>query len=261
MDIGAHLRSSREAQGMSLALLARKTRVPQRILAAIEINDLPSIPPKPYGRGFVRSYAGEVGLDPDQTVRAYFGQFSHTVPVVTEAAPRRIQIQSRPSAWLLTAGALTMTALGSLVILGSDPAIGDESNGDAAVGTSGTSPAPANEPRGSAAPRPVGSAAVTTASSEPDADLTVLVYAERTSWVAATADGKRVIYQLMDEGSQRTVRAAHEVTLRIGDAAAIRLTVNGRDAGVLGISGEVRNARITPATAPSFGIARDQGRR
>ena len=86
MDVGAHLRSSREAQGISLALLAARTRVQPRILTAIETNDLGGIPPKPYGRGFVRAYARELGLDPDRVVHDYFGQFP-SAPVTVAATP------------------------------------------------------------------------------------------------------------------------------------------------------------------------------
>src|SRR5262245_44050940 len=75
MDVGAQLRSSREGKRLSLEALARTIRVQPRVLMAIERNDTASIPPRPFGRGFVHAYAREVGLNPDQTVREYFGQF------------------------------------------------------------------------------------------------------------------------------------------------------------------------------------------
>ena len=85
-DIGAQLRSTREAQGLTLETMAHRTRVQPRFLTAIEENDLRSIPPKPFGRGFVRAYAREVGLDPERAVHDYFGQFP---AVVTETPPAR----------------------------------------------------------------------------------------------------------------------------------------------------------------------------
>jgi cytoskeleton protein RodZ len=75
MDIGGQLRSAREARGLSLATLAQRTRVPERALAAIERNDASALPPHPFDRGFVRTYAAEVDLDPDRMVRDYFAQF------------------------------------------------------------------------------------------------------------------------------------------------------------------------------------------
>ena len=75
MDTGARLREAREARGLTVDALARITRVPPRLLSAIERNELTVIPPRPYGRGFVRAYAAEVGLDPDEIVREYFGRF------------------------------------------------------------------------------------------------------------------------------------------------------------------------------------------
>ena len=63
MDIGTQLRNAREARGLTLDALSRSTRVQPRILSAIEQNDSMRLPPRPYGRGFVRAYASEVGLD------------------------------------------------------------------------------------------------------------------------------------------------------------------------------------------------------
>ena len=65
MDIGARLRDAREARGLSIDAVSRSTRVQSRILSAIERNDSMCLPPRPYGRGFVRAYASEVGLDPE----------------------------------------------------------------------------------------------------------------------------------------------------------------------------------------------------
>ena len=96
MDIGAQLRSSREGKRLSLETVARTIRVQPRVLVAIERNDSAAIPPRPFGRGFVRAYAREVGLNPDQTVRDYFGQFAPPAdapvaePVSREAGARRL---------------------------------------------------------------------------------------------------------------------------------------------------------------------------
>ena len=63
MDIGAQLRFAREGKGLSIGTVAERTRVPVKMLAAIERNDQSALPPHPFGRGFVRAYAEEVDLD------------------------------------------------------------------------------------------------------------------------------------------------------------------------------------------------------
>ena len=243
MDIGAQLRTSRESQGLSLALLAEKTRVQLRILAAIELNDLSSIPPKPYGRGFVRAYAHEVGLDPDRTVRDYFGQF----PPITIAAPAAAAAEAHQRAWRMpVVGVVLLTVTAVLLFrIGRDVSPGYQPSESLAVGTSGaTSPTPA-----SSTPSP---ATVSPRQTKTDG-IKMVLRVSRQCWVAASADGKRVIYDLLPEGAQRTIQATREITFRAGDAGAVRLTVNGRDTGLFGVAGEVKSARITTSTADSFG--------
>lgn len=61
--LGQRLRSAREAQGRSLADISSATKVPSRILDAIERMDLASLPHGPYAAGFARSYARVLGLN------------------------------------------------------------------------------------------------------------------------------------------------------------------------------------------------------
>jgi cytoskeleton protein RodZ len=71
-DIGAKLRRARERRGLSLAQMAAKTKIPVAALDAIERNELSRLPGGIFRRGFVRTYALEAGLDPDQTVDEMF---------------------------------------------------------------------------------------------------------------------------------------------------------------------------------------------
>ena len=95
MDIGAQLREAREAHGLSLNRLSQRTRVPERALAAIERNDKSALPPHPFSRGFVRTYASEVDLDPDRLVRDYFAQFPEQPP----AALPRLRAEVPDTSW------------------------------------------------------------------------------------------------------------------------------------------------------------------
>ncbi|WP_162242964.1 helix-turn-helix domain-containing protein [Sphingomonas sp. Leaf412] len=61
--MGARLRAAREAQGMSMADLAQRTRVTQRFLEAIEADRLDLLPSSTYASGFARAHARAVGLD------------------------------------------------------------------------------------------------------------------------------------------------------------------------------------------------------
>lgn len=250
MDVGAHLRSSREAQGISIALLAARTRVQPRILSAIELNDLAAIPPKPYGRGFVRAYAHEIGLDPERVVHDYFGQFPS---LAQPAAPPRAPVdQGGPGriTALLPAALAILIGAGIVAVVRQNTATVNAPVLTPAVGTSGASAAPVAPAPLTADPKPTPSAAAD--------HMTLIVRATRDCWVTASADGKRVIYQILPAGSVRTLTGSRELRLRAGDAGALHLTLNGRDAGAFGQSGEVREARITPANAAAVGTVSGQ---
>lgn len=84
--VGEKLRGAREAQGLELAEIARRTRIPQRHLEAIERSSYGSLPSITYAIGFAKSYARAVGADEvaiGREVRAELGSGSHerTLPI------------------------------------------------------------------------------------------------------------------------------------------------------------------------------------
>ena len=100
MNIGARLRTGREARGLSVTAVAAALRVQPRFISAIEENDWRTMPPA-YGRGFVRAYAAYVGENPDRLCANYFAQV-RTAPALPSDAPPR-----EPSRVLATAPSRT----------------------------------------------------------------------------------------------------------------------------------------------------------
>jgi len=66
-SIGAYLARQRELRGISLEELATLTRIPRRSLARLE-SGIFDRAPDGFVRGFVRTVAAALGLDPDETV-------------------------------------------------------------------------------------------------------------------------------------------------------------------------------------------------
>lgn len=62
-DVGTRLKSAREAAGKSIADISAATRVPSRLLDALERNAVDELPRGPYAIGFARTYARAVGLN------------------------------------------------------------------------------------------------------------------------------------------------------------------------------------------------------
>src|SRR5262252_4015963 len=70
-NFGASFRKARESKGISLDQVSHETRISTRFLAAIENEEFSVLPGGIFNRGFVRSFAEAVGLDPDQAVADY----------------------------------------------------------------------------------------------------------------------------------------------------------------------------------------------
>src|SRR6516165_10203968 len=96
MDVGETLREARLRCAMSLEDVERLTKVRVDLLHAIETNQKELLPHAIYVRGFVRAYAHEVGLDPDDIARQYAEQHD---PVADVMQPLVQQNDVRDDRW------------------------------------------------------------------------------------------------------------------------------------------------------------------
>src|SRR5262245_51641909 len=74
-DFGGYLRHARERKGVSLRAISDATRISFPALEALERNDISKLPGGIFSRAFVRSYAHEVGLDPEAAVEEFVRHF------------------------------------------------------------------------------------------------------------------------------------------------------------------------------------------
>jgi len=68
LDIGEALRAARDARGLSLEEAAQDTRISLRFLEALEDEQFDELPAPVYVRGFTRSYANYLGIDPQPLI-------------------------------------------------------------------------------------------------------------------------------------------------------------------------------------------------
>jgi hypothetical protein len=64
--LGEALRRARTAKGLSLEDAERVTRIPRKYLEALELENFSILPAPVYARGFLRSYATFLSLNPDE---------------------------------------------------------------------------------------------------------------------------------------------------------------------------------------------------
>jgi cytoskeletal protein RodZ len=249
-DVGGRLQAARHARGQSLREIAATTKISPRNLAAIERNEFETLPGGLFRRGYVRAFASAVGLDADELAGVYRARFEHED--APEPAPlKRADFDNRP---LVERGA----KVGATVIVAAaawmmwqpappppaDPWL--EASGPRAVLTGLPASLPSRLERG-------GNDEVAFAVSvEEQPALQLEIHATAACWLAADADGERVIYRLVEAGEQILIEAHGSIDLRIGDAGAVTYSINGEPGRPLGAPGEAVTARVTADTIDRF---------
>lgn len=114
-DFGARLRDARERRGLTLRVIADNTRISVRALEALERNDISQLPGGIFSRAFVRAYAQEVGLDPEQTIVEFLTRFPHDT--VTQGHPRtRTELDELDTAPSSRLGVILKIVVAALIV-------------------------------------------------------------------------------------------------------------------------------------------------
>jgi cytoskeleton protein RodZ len=251
------MRRAREGAGLSLEDLARRTKIPLARLAALESADLPKLPAAVYIRGFVKAYAGEVGLRPDETADEYLASmvppyadvtFAAGVPAtITPSAAREYDVSQRivPNGGRLARLTTVGAAIGLLtyvVILnrqvGRQSGLGNDDNSLLSPTRAVADAAPTNAPAQSL----VVAAASPMSNPEP---LGIELQSQGPCWLVLTVDGERVLMRLLQGGERLTFTVTREALLRVGDPSAMSLTINGQSVRTLGPPGQPVNVTIS----------------
>lgn len=64
-------------------------------------------------------------------------------------------------------------------------------------------------------------------------------------WLEVKADGKTIYEGTLKKGDSQTWKGTDKVTVRVGDAGAVSFSVNGKDLGTAGKTGQVANKTFT----------------
>ncbi len=247
-DVGARLRAAREAKQISLREIAATTKISVSALEALEENDVAQLPGGIFTRAFVRSYATEVGLDPEEVMRDFVAQ----VPVEGIDEEEKYDSQSREhdlfqSQQRMAATVLKLVAISAAVLLlylGWAVTTGTDAP-EAPVAE--TAPALLAPVAGLVRTEPP-----VTAEPMSQESLTIVLRPRGDCWVSLTIDGELVFEDLMHAGDRESYAAADEMRLIVGDAGAFGFTINQQDGRSLGGSGVTVTARITRQNFRSY---------
>jgi cytoskeletal protein RodZ len=70
---GSYLRAERELRQIPLAEIADATKIPIQVLESLERGQWEELPAEVFVRGFVRSYARHIGVNPEEACGRYNG--------------------------------------------------------------------------------------------------------------------------------------------------------------------------------------------
>ena len=109
---GERLREAREAQGLSLAEIGARTRIPVRQLEAIEASNFSALPSITYSVGFAKAYARAVGADEVAIARDIRGQNDMTTRHVEYESFEQTDSSRAP-----TSGIVIACVIGAVLLL------------------------------------------------------------------------------------------------------------------------------------------------
>jgi cytoskeleton protein RodZ len=262
-DFGGKLRQARERRGISLRQIASSTKIAAAALEALEKNDISKLPGGIFSRAFVRSYAVEVGLDPDDTVKEFLDRFNQDPPPTAEAMAaaipeeeRQFEQRQRQAVKALAFGAVSLVVLAAIgyFVLRNRAAARTETPAPAPAATEAApAPPPTAEPAAATAAVPPSADAGAPSAAPPRAgQLTLEIAPSAECWVSLTVDGKKLFARVLKAGERESHVVEREAVVEVGDAGAFAFSVNGRPGKPLGDKGQVKTLKLTPATAAQF---------
>jgi len=232
--LGDGFRAAREARHLSLSDVSEQIHIRSVYLQSIEEEDWSAIAAPVYVRGFLRTYARFLGLDPEAAVEHFneavgeLASRSHEQAALT--APSRTRFRSREGPSPLLWGALVLTLV-LVAFVGYKFLELQQSGNDAtaiavasAAATAPNTPAPTEQP----------SAAATAEESSRTLELRVTA----PTWLLVKVDGARVLEGILQPGASRSFHGA-KALVRTGNAGGVDVLVDGRDLGRMGKSGDV----------------------
>jgi len=248
LRFGEELRRERLVREITLEEISAATKISVRLLKALEESDLSRLPAPAFTRGFIRSYALHIGIDPEQKVCAYLADLAEASAGTSPSA-----VRVRPHFWR-GRGAVAGTIVGGvtavLLLLGliARPERRPVPRPEKAVSARSAHVelkhvAISSEPTPTvrqAEPVPP-SAGVR----EGDPLVSLLLEFDEDSWTKLDASGQTLFVGTLRRGQVKKFEARGGFRLSLGNAGGVRVTVDGCALESLGRAGQVvRDLRL-----------------
>ena len=249
LTFGRYLHAARIERGTELEKVAAATRISVDMLRFIEAEDYAKLPAAVFVKGFLRAFAAEVGADGDTAVASYMsGCQKRPAAESLKMDPdgRRLNFWGRLLLAFLGLGAIIGASLW-LIPSGAAPvATAPEKSAEVpkvypalragdTTPSAGAPPVDANEgvTQRVAAP-PAASAEL----------LRLDIAATEATWLKMIVDDHPPRHWTLKAGDRLEFKARSGFNLLVGNAAGVRLTLNGETVAVSGRSGQVVTLKL-----------------
>ncbi len=244
MALGQTLINARKQAGITLEELSKRTNIRATLLSEFEANKFINAGGDAYARGHLRTIARVLGVSAEdllqqfdeehaQERRALHDQLAESN--VTAAFPEKSKITYKQLVAISLVGMVAIFGISFIVnSTGSN-------NGSKATPTSKptASATPSNLP--SNTPSPSATSEIKTYSSGSDVQVK-LEAVNGSSWLfVSDAAGITLYSGRATQGETFLFSSTETVNLRVGNAGAVKLTVNGKEVPSIGVDGEVVN--------------------
>ncbi|MEJ1931333.1 RodZ family helix-turn-helix domain-containing protein [Nostoc sp. NIES-2111] len=233
-ELGAQLWTSRQEKGLSLEEMVAMTKIPKRLLQAIEEGNINDLPEPIYIQGLIRQFADALGFNGVE--------FSSQFPVVS--VQKKLQpVGESKSIRLLRPFHLYLLYI--FVIICSISSLSQLLNNAALKADNESTPSIEQETVVDSQQKPI--------KSEPVSDLTkdknnqfvqVGVTLKASSWIRVVADGKTQFEGTLPEGTHRVWKAQEQLTVKTTNAGGVLMSVNQQAAKEMGELGKEEEIKI-----------------
>ena len=251
MEIGKALKEAREARGLSLEAVEEETKIRRKYLQALEGEQFQILPGPIYAKAFLKNYAKFLKINMEEALEAYNQHFSgETVPEAfgTKSEEQvNVKVPGKPRYWLYLAAAVVIVGLAFSVFYAAGGAWLSRPMVPAREGVNKGEPAAQTPPQtGEQTKAPVGQTPPVSTSGV----KMVINVKNKKSWIRVVVDGNPVFQGELSAGESKNFEAKDKIVIRLGNAGAVEVLVNGQNHGFLGGDGDVVEREFT---APPHG--------
>jgi cytoskeletal protein RodZ len=244
-NLGEYIKRERERKGITIEEASRVTKIGKVFLQAIEEGNF-EIQLPVFMKGFLKSYAGYLGLDVNDILERYNSILTDKKgEKVEEERIEPVREQKRYIVPGLIALSLLVLAVAVLFSIKTPDSTKTEVIEPATMANRAVHPIlttpqarlfPSLTTQALPQDKPV---AMTNQTTERPQAKTLLVTAKELTWLRITVDDGNPTEVLMKEGESRTWIAERKFTILSGNAGSIDLTLDGDPLGSLGEPGKV----------------------